>query len=305
LGGTYIKGGIVDDLGNIIVRNKVPTESEKGADGVVENIVSLCNILLEEANMSTSDVVGVGMGVPGMIESEQGRVVYSNNLAWTDFPIASRVSEKIGLPVKIANDANVAALGETMFGCGKQYKNSVMLTLGTGVGSGIVIDGKLVEGNRSAGAEFGHSVIVAGGEPCSCGRKGCLEAYASASALIRDTKRAMKAHPESKMWEIGSIDAVCGKTVFDYLDSDDVAKSVVESYIEKLGVGITNIANELRPEIIILGGGVCSQGERLTKPLQEQLNRDIFATTMGPAVEIKIATLENDAGLLGAAALLM
>jgi glucokinase len=192
-----------------------------------------------------------------------------------------------------------------MFGCGKQYKNSVMLTLGTGVGSGIVIDGKLVEGNRSAGAEFGHSVIVAGGEPCSCGRKGCLEAYASASALIRDTKRAMKAHPESKMWEIGSIDAVCGKTVFDYLDSDDVAKSVVEAYIEKLGVGITNIANELRPEIIILGGGVCSQGERLTKPLQEQLNRDIFATTMGPAVEIKIATLENDAGLLGAAALLM
>ena len=132
LGGTYIKGGIVDDLGNIIVRNKVPTESEKGADGVVENIVSLCNILLEEANMSSSDVVGVGMGVPGMIESEEGRVVYSNNLAWTDFPIASRVSEKIGLPVKIANDANVAALGETLFGCGKQYKNSVMLTLGTG-----------------------------------------------------------------------------------------------------------------------------------------------------------------------------
>ena len=305
LGGTYIKGGIVDDLGNIIVRNKVPTESEKGADGVVENIVSLCNILLEEANMSASDVVGVGMGVPGMIESEEGRVVYSNNLAWTDFPIASRVSEKIGLPVKIANDANVAALGETMFGCGKQYKNSVMLTLGTGVGSGIVIDGKLVEGNRSAGAEFGHSVIVAGGEPCSCGRKGCLEAYASASALIRDTKRAMKAHPESKMWEIGSVDKVCGKTVFDYVDCDETARMVVESYLEKLGVGITNIANELRPEIIILGGGVCKQGERLTKPLQEQLDREIFATTMGPKVEIKIATLENDAGLLGAAALLM
>ena len=305
LGGTFIKGGIVDDLGNIIVRNKLPTESEKGADGVVGNIVSLCRKLLDDANMSPSDVVGIGMGVPGMIESEEGRVVYSNNLAWTDFPIAGRVSDIIGLPVKIANDANVAALGETMFGCGRNYKNSVMLTLGTGVGSGIVIDGKLVEGNRSAGAEFGHSVIVAGGEPCSCGRKGCLEAYASASALIRDTKRAMKNHPESKMWEVGSIDAVCGKTVFDFIDKDDVAKEVVASYIEKLGVGITNIANELRPEIIILGGGVCSQGERLTKPLQEQLDREIFATTMGPKVEIKIATLENDAGLLGAAALLM
>ena len=188
LGGTFIKGGIVDDLGNIIVRDKLPTESEKGADGVVGNIVSLCKKLLLRANMSASDIVGVGMGVPGMIESDEGRVVYSNNLAWTDFPIAARVSEQIGLPVKIANDANVAALGETMFGCGKDYKNSVMLTLGTGVGSGFVIDGKLVEGNRSAGAEFGHSVIVAGGEPCSCGRKGCLEAYASASALIRDTK---------------------------------------------------------------------------------------------------------------------
>ena len=305
LGGTFIKGGIVDDEGNIITRDKVPTESEKGASGVVANIVSLCRMLLDKVNMTTDDVVGIGMGVPGMIDSENGLVVYSNNLAWEDFSISREVEASLGLPVKIANDANVAALGEARFGCGKDYKTSVMLTLGTGVGGGIVIDGKLYEGNRSAGAELGHAVIIAGGEQCTCGRRGCLEAYASATALIRDTKRAMEAHPESKMWEIGSIDAVTGKTPFDYRHTDAVAREVVDTYIERLGAGIANLANELRPEIMILGGGVCSEGAALTDPLQAILDREIFAGTRGPAVKIVTATLENDAGLLGAAALFM
>ena len=305
LGGTFIKGGIVDDEGNIITRDKVPTESEKGASGVVANIVKLSRMLLDKVNMTTDDVVGIGMGVPGMIDSENGLVVYSNNLAWEDFSISREVEASLGLPVKIANDANVAALGEARFGCGKDYKTSVMLTLGTGVGGGIVIDGKLYEGNRSAGAELGHAVIIAGGEQCTCGRRGCLEAYASATALIRDTKRAMEAHPESKMWEIGSIDAVTGKTPFDYRHTDAVAREVVDTYIERLGAGIANLANELRPEIMILGGGVCSEGAALTDPLQAILDREIFAGTRGPAVKIVTATLENDAGLLGAAALFM
>ena len=180
-----------------------------------------------------------------------------------------------------------------------------MLTLGTGVGSGIVIDGKLFEGNRSAGAELGHSVIVAGGEQCTCGRKGCLETYASATALIRDTKRAMQANKDSKMWEIGALDNVTGKTAFDYKDVDESAKQVVENYIEKLGVGITNVANEYRPEAIILGGGVCAQGDTLIKPLQEFLDREIYAGSKGPQVKLLTATLENGAGLLGAAALWM
>ena len=262
-------------------------------------------MLLDKVNMTTDDVVGIGMGVPGMIDSENGLVVYSNNLAWEDFSISREVEASLGLPVKIANDANVAALGEARFGCGKDYKTSVMLTLGTGVGGGIVIDGKLYEGNRSAGAELGHAVIIAGGEQCTCGRRGCLEAYASATALIRDTKRAMEAHPESKMWEIGSIDAVTGKTPFDYRHTDAVAREVVDTYIERLGAGIANLANELRPEIMILGGGVCSEGAALTDPLQAILDREIFAGTRGPAVKIVTATLENDAGLLGAAALFM
>lgn len=305
LGGTFIKGGIVDDTGNILISDKVPTESEKGAGRVALNIANLGKSLLEKLNLTVSDMVGVGIGVPGMIDSGKGEVVYSNNLQWEHFFIGEEVEKLIGLPVKIANDANVAALGETKFGCGKDYNSTVMLTLGTGVGGGIVLDGKLVEGNRSAGAELGHSVIVAGGEQCTCGRKGCLEAYASATALIRDTKRAMLANKDSKMWKIGSIDNVSGKTAFDYMECDSAAKAVVENYIEKLGVGITNLANELRPEAVILGGGVCAQGDTLIKPLQAFVDKEIFAGKKGPQVKLVTATLENSAGLLGAAALWM
>ena len=303
LGGTFIKGGIVDDAGRVIVSDKIPTESEKGAEKVAENIGKLCDMLLKASNMSASDIIGIGMGVPGLIDSKKGEVVYSNNLGWKHFVISEHVEKITGLPVKIANDANVAALGETKFGCGKAYSNTVMLTLGTGVGGGIIIDGKLFEGNKSAGAELGHSVIVAGGEPCTCGRRGCLETYASATALIRDTKRAMEKNPSSKMWEVGSLDKVSGKTAFDYKDVDETAKSVVDGYIEKLGVGIANYSNTLRPEAIILGGGVCAEGDNLIKPLQKFLDTEIYAGTRGPRVEIKIAILGNSAGVLGAAAL--
>jgi glucokinase len=180
-----------------------------------------------------------------------------------------------------------------------------MLTLGTGVGGGVVAEGVLVEGNYSAGAELGHTTIVFGGEQCTCGRKGCLEAYASATAIIRDTKRAMLAHKDSKMWEIGSTDNVTGKTAFDYKDVDEYAKAVVDGYIAHLACGITNFANVFRPEVVLLGGGVCGQGDALVKPLQKLLDEEIFAGELGPRVEIKIAELGNSAGLLGAAALLM
>ena len=305
LGGTFIKGGIIDDEGRIIVNDKAPTESEGGSETVVRNIASLCNSLLKKANMTASDVEGIGMGVPGMIDSEKGEVIYSNNLGWEDFSISKELNELTGLPVRIANDANVAALGETKFGCGKEYNNTVMLTLGTGVGGGIIINGKLFEGNRSAGAELGHAVIVAGGEQCTCGRRGCLETYASATALIRDTKRAMLANKESKMWEIGDVEKVNGKTPFDYYHVDESAKKVVDTYIEMLGAGITNIANMFRPEAVILGGGVCKQGDELIKPLQAVLDRDIYAGEKGPQVKVVTAMLENDAGIMGAAALWM
>jgi glucokinase len=305
LGGTFIKGGIVDDTGRILIQDQTPTESQKGADTVIANIAELCRSLLARTELTAEDITGIGMGVPGMIDSGTGTVTYSNNLAWKDLALAHKLEEIMHLPVRIANDANVAALGETKFGAGKRYKSTVMITLGTGVGSGIVMDGRPLEGNHAAGAELGHTVIVAGGESCTCGRRGCLEAYASATALIRDTKRAMEAHPESRMWEIGSLDAVNGKTAFDFADTDAVAGAVVENYIEMLGVGIVNVANALRPEAIILGGGVCNQGEALLHPLRKILARDIFAGDKGPSVDLVIGEQGNTAGLLGAAALWM
>ena len=305
LGGTFIKGGIVNDLGEIVLEDKVPTESDKGADAVAQNIAKLARTLMDRLGLQKEDVVGLGMGVPGMIDSKAGNVIYSNNLKWKDFRIAEKVSELTGLQVKIANDANVAALGEAKFGAAKGYENVVMLTLGTGVGSGIVAEGRLLEGNKSAGAELGHMVIVAGGEQCTCGLKGCLEAYASATALIRDTKRAMEAHTDSKMWEIGSLDKVTGKTAFDYSETDVYAKQVVDNYVAHLACGITNAANIFRPEVVLLGGGVCAQGDSLIQPLQKLLNRDIFAGELGPQVPIRVAELGNSAGILGAAALLL
>ena len=306
LGGTFIKGGIVNEHGDILVSDKTPTEVEKGAQGVAANIANLAKALLEKANLELSAVEGLGIGSPGMIDSNGGNVVYANNLGWENFRICEELSHLLGgIKVKIGNDANVAALGEVKFGAARNYNSAVMITLGTGVGGGIIIDGKLVEGNMGAGAELGHIVIVKGGEQCSCGRKGCFEAYSSATALIRDTKRAMEAHPDSKMWECGSLDMVCGKTVFDYAPVDIYAKEVVDSYIEHLACGLVNYANVFRPEVILLGGGVCAQGDNLIVPLQKLVDKEIYAGDKGPRVPILIAELENSAGLLGAAALLM
>ena len=300
LGGTFIKGGIVDDLGNIVLSDKADTGAKKGGKNVAKNISDLIIKLLDGAKMTPSDVCGVGMGVPGMIDGKNGEVVYSNNLKWTHFRIAEEVSDRCQMQVKITNDANAAALGEAMFGEGKDCKNTVMLTLGTGVGGGLVLDGKLYEGNASAGAELGHMAIVKGGVTCTCGRRGCLEAYASATALIRDTKRMIQQHPESKMSEAKEIN---GTTAFRYRDTDEYAKAVVDAYIGYLACGIVDIANVFRPEKVILGGGISAEKEGLTAPLQKIVNEEMFGGDMGPAVLIKTAKLGNKAGILGAAGL--
>ncbi|MBO7196730.1 MAG: ROK family protein [Clostridia bacterium] len=306
LGGTFIKGGIVNDRGEVIISDKVPTESEKGAEGVSHNIAALATKLLGAVNLGISDVEGVGIGCPGMIDSAVGNVIYSNNLDWVDFNIAESVSKRLcGVKVVVANDANVAALGEVKFGAAKEYNSAVMITLGTGVGGGVIVDGRLIEGNKGAGAELGHMVIHRGGESCTCGRKGCFEAYCSATALIRETKRAMLEDRNSKMWEIGDPSSVDGKTAFSYAECDRSAALVVEKYIDDLACGLTNMANIFRPEVILLGGGVCAEGDRLIKPLQNKLNEEIFAGDKGPTVPILVAKLGNSAGLLGAAALLI
>ena len=305
LGGTFIKGGIVNSIGEIIALDKTPTEPHLGNMRVCENIASLIKKLIESTKISASEISGIGMGVPGMADSETGVVICAENLDFVNFNIKEAVCSLTGFSVTIANDANAATLGEVKFGAAKNLSNVIMLTLGTGVGGGIVCNGRLVEGNKSAGAELGHTVIAMGGELCSCGRRGCAEAYSSATALIRETKKAMKNHADSKMWEIGSVDNVDGKTAFDFYEKDSYAREVIDNYVYALATVITNFANVFRPEAIIIGGGICAEGDRLIKPLQKIVDDEIYAQNLGPRVPILTAKLENRAGVLGAAALIM
>ncbi len=303
LGGTNIKCGIVDETGGIIVQESVPTHSERGFSYVAETMAGLVIKLARETKI---DVKAVGVGSPGMIDGERGVVVYSNNLAWQKAPLAAELKNRLQLPVRISNDANVAAYGEYTCGAGKQYNSIVLLTLGTGVGSGIVIDGKLFEGNRGAGAELGHETIRFGGEKCTCGRRGCLEAYASATALIRQTKRAMEKDRQSKLWQLcsGDFENVNGKTSFDGLRSGDTtAKKVVNAYIRYLAEGVANIVNAFRPEAILLGGGISREGDTLISPLKRKVKRLLFGDSRYAPVKILTASLGNNAGLVGAAML--
>ncbi len=309
LGGTQVKGVITDKSGKIYAENSVNTEAHKGGDAVCENMAKLARILVQQAGIAMTEVCGIGVGAPGSVDSETGVVVYANNLDFNNYPLAENLKNKLDVQnVRVTNDANAAALGEAVFGIGKEYKDVVLITLGTGVGGGIIIGGKIFEGNRSAGAEIGHMILVSGGLPCSCGARGCFEAYSSATALIRDTKIEMQKNPNSLLWKAadGKLDNVNGKTVWDAAKMGDrSAKKVVRRYVKYLGDGITSIANVFRPEAIMLGGGICKQGDNLVKPLQKRLDRQIYGGDSGPRVPILIASLGNTAGSLGAAALVM
>ena len=299
VGGTTIKGALIDGEGKLYAEDSVPTGSgEEIADG----IVALCNRII--AKCGRQEIKGAGIGSAGVIDAEHGTVVLAGNLKLKNFPMAKLVADKIKLPVKITNDANAAALGEAKFGAGKDYGDSVLVTLGTGVGGGIVIGGKLFEGHKSAGAEIGHMVIERGGNRCSCGRRGCFEAYSSATALIKRTKWAMEENAGSEMWQSCTSETSTGKTAFDYAETDIAASEVVDWYIKYLACGLVNIANIFRPEVIMLGGGVSGQGERLTAPLQGIMDRELFAAHYAP-VKIKTATLGSAAGAYGAAALMI
>lgn len=305
IGGTTIKAAMISYDGTILCHNSTPTKCGDNGELLCADIVALINDLIFKQNVIKSEIVGVGIGCPGLIDSQKGIVVFAGNLQLKYCPLASKVSDSLGLPVKITNDANAAALGEAKFGAGKKYKDSILITLGTGVGGGIVIDGKLFEGGSSAGTEIGHTVIVEDGEPCTCGRRGCFEAYSSATALMRKTRTIMQENKDSAMWNTYNLETVLGKTAFDYADTDKAAKSVVDWYVKYLACGVTNLANVFRPQVIMLGGGVSEQKERLTQPVQDLLDKQIFAGTTYAGVKVVTASLGNEAGVYGAAALMM
>lgn len=307
LGGTNIKAGLVNEQGEIVLKSKIKTHYQRPYAEIIADMANQAKELCRDAGIDWAEVEGVGVGCPGAITSQTGFICYSNNLGWKDVPMGEMMTELLGKPVKIANDANVAALGEALYGAGKKYNDIIMLTLGTGVGGGIVLGKKLYEGNESKGAELGHAVICVGGEQCTCGRKGCIEAYSSASALVRDTKRAMLADKNSKMWEFvgGDINKVDGETAFACEKAGDAsAKKVVDNYVFYLAEAIMNYCNIFRPDAVVLGGGVCAEGENLTGRLIKLCEEGHYGYSGTPSVDIVIATLQNDAGILGAAALL-
>lgn len=307
VGGTGIKVGVVDGEGNIIADNKMPTNAKSGYISVVKDIYLTMLTAVEKSGITMDDIDGIGVGIPGTIDSENGIVTYSCNLDWEEIDFVKELKKYIDKPTFISNDANLAAYGEAIFGAGKNYRDSVLLTLGTGVGGGIIINKTLFEGNKGAGAEVGHVVINYNGEHCNCGRNGCFEAYCSATALIRDTKREMEQNRLSKMWEIaGGLEGVNGKTAFDAkLLGDESAIYVIRRYIRFLAEGIVNIANLLRPEVIMIGGGISNQGDSLIVPLQEYLNCYKYGGKHTPKVKVIKASLGNKAGIIGAAALVM
>ncbi len=304
LGGTNIASGVVDENFKIIGSGKVKTNAPRPAEEIVDDMVKSALMAVKDANLTIGDIDSIGVGTPGSVVHATGVVAYANNLGFYNIPLAEMLENKLGKKVYIENDANAATYGEYIAGAGKGTENFVAITLGTGVGGGIIIGGKIYSGSNFAGGELGHTVIQMNGEACTCGRNGCFEAYASATALIRQTKQAMIKFPESKMWEICNkdINNVNGRTAFDGARSgDEAAIGVVNDYINYLSVGIANIINTFQPDVFCVGGGISNEGEYLMAPIRKLVKGENYARNMEKNTEIKAATLGNDAGIIGAA----
>jgi len=306
LGGTNIVAGLVDEQYRILTSASVKTNLPREAEAIIDDMVALCHQVVADQGITMDDVAYVGVGCPGTCNVETGEVEYANNLGFAHLQLGTIMKEKLNKPVYIENDANAAALGEAKAGATKGAAKSVCITLGTGVGSGIVLDGKIYGGSNFAGGEIGHTVIMVDGEPCTCGRRGCWETYSSATALIRQTKAAMEKDPDSLMWKLvnGDITKVEGRTSFDAAQQGDAtAQAVVDRYAEYLACGLVNVINVFQPDIVCVGGGVCRQGENLLGPVRKMIQRDRYSKYCQKQTELCVAQLGNDAGIVGAACL--
>ena len=303
MGGTAIKAGVVDENYRVIAKVSVPTEP--GFENVVKAIADAAKAAAAKVDMKLEDFPCVGVGTPSCINPNTGRLVFSNNTNWRNVPLREELEKHISVPVYIGNDANCAIIGETVAGSAKGKQNVIMLTLGTGVGGGVILGGKLFCGGDGMGAELGHSPLVSGGVRCTCGIEGCLESYASVTGLIRQTREAMAAHPETMMhkWAEGH-GRVTGLTSFECAKiGDPVALQVVDQYEEYLANGIGGFVNVFRPDIVLLGGGLSNEGEYLLRPVREKLPKYVFASDIIGIPPVERALLGNDAGTIGAACL--
>ena len=301
LGGTNIAVGVVDDRHTIIAEASVPTGAFRPAEEMVADMCRAVEMALEQAGLIAADCASIGIGSPGTCDSAAGVVLRAYNLGWFDVPVCEMLHAHFGIPVRLSNDANCAALAETVAGAAVGCRNMVLITLGTGVGGGIIIDGKIYAGMRSMGAELGHTLLVLEGEHCTCGRDGCWEAYASATALIRQAKRAGAADPASALHGREELTA---RDVFDLADGGDAAaQAVIDRWCVYVAAGLTDLVNGLAPEVILLGGGVSRQGERILSPIREYVAEHCFGGREGAVPIIAAAKLGNEAGIIGAAAL--
>lgn len=306
LGGTAIAVGVIREDYSFASKHSIPTSCPRPFEAIVKDMVQAGRKALEMAGLTEADVDYVGLGVPSTINQTNNRVVFANNLGWKNLDVIAEFQKSWDIPAYVANDADAAALAEVIAGAARDFENILMLTLGTGVGGGIIFRKKLYTGGDGFGSEPGHTIVVADGEPCTCGRKGCLEAYASVTALIRDTKRAMAEHPESAMHGIcgGDPAKVSGRTAFDAARQGDPAGlALVERYIHYLAVGVSSLIILLRPQAVILGGGVCNEGEYLFGPLRAAVEPMVYAHDIIGVPKILKAGLGNDAGIIGAALL--
>lgn len=303
-GGTFISAGIVDENGNILFKKSAPTLAGRHYSEIIKDMASLCEKLIFEVHADFKDIKCIGIGSPGKIDTENGIIVYVNNLNFDNVNMKKEFSKFFDIPVFIENDANCAALGESVSGACKGLKDSITITLGTGIGGGIIIGGKIYRGSFFCGGEIGHMVIEHNGRKCSCGRKGCFESYCSTSALTRRMKEILEKNVDSEIFKNigGDIEKADTKMLFEfYKKGDFLAKEIVDEYMGYLADGITNIINIFQPEIVAVGGGISAQGDVLLNPVRELVERDVY----GGVLKTKIVTAElgNDAGIVGAAML--
>lgn len=304
VGGTSIKGAAVNEKGIILNRFSMPTEKGEKGEKTIQNLIILVKKFIEENNYQ-DEIVGIGLGIPGCIDAPRGIVCASANLKWEYLHVVDLFEKEFDYPIRITNDANAAALGEAKFGGGKNYPSSIMITLGTGIGGGVVIDGKLFEGNEGKGTELGHMVVQMNGRPCGCGRKGCFETYASATALMNDIKEAMDNNPNSLMHEIANeLGQIDGRVAFRANAAGDPAgMQVIDNYIMYLSEGLLNFCNIFRPNVIILSGGVANAGQYLIDRVNSYLEEHWYGYKNSPKVPVVLGELGYDSGIIGAASL--
>ena len=306
LGGTNIVAGVVDEEYKIIAKasckTNVPRPESEICDSMAEVAVKAC----EKAGISMDEVESIGIGVPGAVNPKTGVIEYSANLFFHNWEVVKMMNERLGKKVLIENDANAAALGEYLAGAAKGTKNAIAITLGTGVGGGIIINGKIYSGSNFAGAELGHMVIVKDGKECGCGRKGCWEAYSSATGLINMTKAKILSEKLDYSYMLkladGDINKVNGKTAFDAAASGDAdAQEVLDEYFGYLATGLVNIINIFQPDVLCIGGGISNQGENLLRPLRKIIEEERYTKHNDKQTVLCTCSLANDAGIIGAA----